>query len=149
MSLRVMSTVSVGFQPIEYEPNKSGGFDFKEWELLELSCVAVPCDSGAITVARSMHGKSGRVLNGKNALERSLGKSTEAHEAACEQLEKADRHRHRGKPDEVAALWASLRFDEATDRRGGKRGVSSGGDFNADQWLRLVLRKQRHWLSAC
>ncbi len=50
----VMKSVSVGFNPIEYDVNKDGGCDFKEWELLELSCVAVPCDPGAIVTARAV-----------------------------------------------------------------------------------------------
>lgn len=50
----VMKSVSVGFNPIEYEPNKGGGYDFKQWELLELSCVSVPCDAGAVVTARAL-----------------------------------------------------------------------------------------------
>ncbi len=52
----VMNTVSVGFKPIAFEPNKAGGIDFQEWELLELSCVAVPCDPQAVVTARSLEG---------------------------------------------------------------------------------------------
>jgi len=50
----VMKSVSVGFAPIEYDVNKDGGCDFKQWELLELSCVAVPCDPAAVVTARSL-----------------------------------------------------------------------------------------------
>ncbi len=50
----VMKSVSVGFNPIEYDVNKNGGYDFKQWELLELSCVAVPCDPGAVVTARTL-----------------------------------------------------------------------------------------------
>ena len=50
----VMNTVSVGFKPIEYEPNEAGGYDFLKWELLELSCVAVPCDPGAVVTQRAL-----------------------------------------------------------------------------------------------
>lgn len=54
----VMKAVSVGFQPIESEPNKDGGELFKQWELLELSCVSVPCDPGAIVTARALPAKA-------------------------------------------------------------------------------------------
>jgi hypothetical protein len=54
----VLKTVSVGFQPIDSAPNKDGGELFKEWELLELSCVSVPCDPGALTIARSLETKT-------------------------------------------------------------------------------------------
>ena len=57
----VMNTVSVGFKPIEYEDNKAGGVDFLKWELLELSCVAVPCDPNAVVTARSLDGAKPQV----------------------------------------------------------------------------------------
>jgi HK97 family phage prohead protease len=49
----VLKTVSVGFTPLEFEPIKGGGLLFQKWELMELSCVAVPCDPGAVVTARS------------------------------------------------------------------------------------------------
>ena len=52
----VLNAVSVGFKPIEYQDNKAGGVDFLQWELLELSCVAVPCDPNAIVTARALPG---------------------------------------------------------------------------------------------
>jgi HK97 family phage prohead protease len=58
----VMKTVSVGFKPIEYEPIKGaegGGCLFKRWELMELSCVTVPCDADALVVARSIVNRTG------------------------------------------------------------------------------------------
>ncbi|MEJ0093393.1 MAG: hypothetical protein WDN46_08140 [Methylocella sp.] len=64
----VMKTVSVGFREIAAEPIKGGGWLYKEWELMELSCVAVPCDPGAVVTARSLPGdrcnwKCGASLN--------------------------------------------------------------------------------------
>ncbi len=64
----VMKTVSVGFREIVGEPIKGGGWLYKEWELMELSCVAVPCDPGAVVTARSLPGgdsnwKCGASLN--------------------------------------------------------------------------------------
>ena len=49
----VLRTVSVGFDPIEMEPIEDGGIRYKKWELLELSCVSVPANPNAVTIARS------------------------------------------------------------------------------------------------
>lgn len=38
---------SVGFTPIDYIPNKSSGYTYNKQELLEYSCVAVPCNPRA------------------------------------------------------------------------------------------------------
>ncbi|MCR3759158.1 HK97 family phage prohead protease [Clostridium felsineum] len=43
-----MNASSIGFNPIKYEPNDNGGYDYTEWELLELSLVAVPCNPNAV-----------------------------------------------------------------------------------------------------
>jgi len=48
----VLRAVSVGFDPIEAIPNKAGGITYERWELMELSCTAVPCDAGAIVIGR-------------------------------------------------------------------------------------------------
>jgi len=50
----VLRAFSVGFNPIEYKPNKSGGYDYNKWELMEVSLVAVPANPGAVVVARSL-----------------------------------------------------------------------------------------------
>ena len=39
---------SIGFNPIEYEPNDLGGFRFLKWELIEISKVELPCNPHAI-----------------------------------------------------------------------------------------------------
>ena len=49
----VLRAVSVGFDPIEFKPNKSGGYDYDKWELVELSLVAVPANPGARIIARA------------------------------------------------------------------------------------------------
>ena len=49
----VLRAVSVGFDPIEYEPNKAGGLNYNKWELMELSLVAVPANPGARIIARA------------------------------------------------------------------------------------------------
>lgn len=45
---KYMNASSIGFIPVKYKPNDQGGYDFTEWELLELSLVAVPCNPNAI-----------------------------------------------------------------------------------------------------
>lgn len=56
----IVTTLSVGFNPIDGEPldprNPGGGQRFTDWELLELSFVSVPADTGAIVTARSIDG---------------------------------------------------------------------------------------------
>jgi hypothetical protein len=53
----VLRTVSVGFNALDCEPIEKGGYLYRKWELLELSCVAVPCDPGAVVTARSAFGE--------------------------------------------------------------------------------------------
>lgn len=67
-------SVSVGFNPIKATPIKGGGYTYEKWELLELSCVVIPCNPEAQVVQRQMHGRSGRVLNSENH-----AKLTQAH----------------------------------------------------------------------
>ena len=52
---RVLKAVSVGFQPIEAEPRKSGGgYDFIKSALHEVSVVAVPANPNALAVAKAL-----------------------------------------------------------------------------------------------
>lgn len=44
--------VSVGFRPLESRPIKSG-YEFLKNELLEISCVATPCNQNALVFAKS------------------------------------------------------------------------------------------------
>jgi hypothetical protein len=39
---------SIGFRPIEWEPNEHGGFTFKRWELIEVSKVELPANPMAV-----------------------------------------------------------------------------------------------------
>ncbi|AGK96796.1 HK97 family phage prohead protease [Clostridium pasteurianum] len=41
---KFMNASSVGFIPLESEPNSQGGYTYKKIELLELSMVAIPCN---------------------------------------------------------------------------------------------------------
>jgi HK97 family phage prohead protease len=50
----VISTVSIGYEPIEAEPIKGGGYRISSWELLELSLVSVPCNPEAVVTQRSL-----------------------------------------------------------------------------------------------
>lgn len=48
---RVIKAVSVGFQSVEAEPRKGGGFEFIKSTLHEVSVVAVPANPNALAVA--------------------------------------------------------------------------------------------------
>lgn len=48
-----MNASSVGFNSIKSKPNNYGGYDYLEWELLELSLVSIPCNQNAIQHALS------------------------------------------------------------------------------------------------
>lgn len=39
---------SIGFRPIEWEPNDQGGFTFTKWELIEVSKVELPANPQAV-----------------------------------------------------------------------------------------------------
>lgn len=42
---------SIGFIPLEWTRNETGGMTVSKWELLELSCVPVPCNAAALSKA--------------------------------------------------------------------------------------------------
>jgi HK97 family phage prohead protease len=44
-------TASIGFRPIEVQPNEFGGHDFTAWELLEWSLVPIPANADALRLA--------------------------------------------------------------------------------------------------
>ena len=46
--------ISVGFDPIEWEPIKGGGVRYTKWELLEISLVAIACNPSATVIERAM-----------------------------------------------------------------------------------------------
>jgi HK97 family phage prohead protease len=50
----ILNAASIGFQPIEFEPIKDGGYRYTKWELMEISLVAVPCNPEALVVGRSL-----------------------------------------------------------------------------------------------
>jgi hypothetical protein len=50
----VIKSVSVGFDPLEAVPIKGGGFEYKAWELMEISVLGgVPCNPNAVIIARA------------------------------------------------------------------------------------------------
>jgi HK97 family phage prohead protease len=49
----IIRAASVGFEGIETEPIKGGGIKYNKWRLLEISLVSVPCNPGALVIARS------------------------------------------------------------------------------------------------
>lgn len=68
----VLRAVSVGFDPIESQPNKSGGFDYLKWELMELSLVAVPANPAARIIARSFAPEGEKAVDWKVGASRNL-----------------------------------------------------------------------------
>lgn len=46
-----VNTASIGFNPVSWEENDAGGFDFTEWELLEWSLVPIPANQEALRLA--------------------------------------------------------------------------------------------------
>ena len=48
-----IKTASIGFNPVDYEQNDKGGYDYKTWEMLEWSLVPIPMNAEACRVAKS------------------------------------------------------------------------------------------------
>ena len=70
-----LNTVSIGFQPIEWEAtNKSwpGGIDFKKQELLEISVVPVPANPNALVQAKAAGIDINRLRGGGDGARRAL-----------------------------------------------------------------------------
>src|ERR1700722_6873259 len=61
----VLRAVSVGFDPIEYAPNKAGGYDYNKWEFMQLSLVAGPANPRARIIARALETKDAPALTAK------------------------------------------------------------------------------------
>jgi HK97 family phage prohead protease len=59
----ILSAVSVGFLPIEWEPIRNGGVRYTDWELLELSLVSVPANPSALVTERRLSAPLGRRVN--------------------------------------------------------------------------------------
>jgi len=55
MKSGVLSAVSPGFIIMESSPLKGGGLHIKKWQLLEISCCAVPANAEAIVTERSLN----------------------------------------------------------------------------------------------
>tara|TARA_R110000868_G_scaffold90497_1_gene251156 strand:+ start:46 stop:624 length:579 start_codon:yes stop_codon:yes gene_type:complete len=59
---KILKSVSVGFQPIEATPRKSGGYDFTKSALHEVSVVAVPANPNAVAVAKALSPEVAKLL---------------------------------------------------------------------------------------
>lgn len=57
-----MSSSSIGFIPIEYSPNDSGGYTYTKIQLLEISLVTVPCQQNANILRAFKDGKISKAL---------------------------------------------------------------------------------------
>lgn len=51
LQYNLVRAVSIGFNVLKYEVMKTGGWDIKEWEWLELSLVTIPMNDEAILTA--------------------------------------------------------------------------------------------------
>ena len=49
----IVSAVSVGFIPLDWEPISGAGYRYTSWELIELSVVSVPANQSALITERS------------------------------------------------------------------------------------------------
>jgi HK97 family phage prohead protease len=71
-----LNTVSVGFQPIEWEATKDksrpGGIDFKKQELLEISVAPVPANANALVQAKAAGIDIDRLRGGGDGARRAL-----------------------------------------------------------------------------
>jgi HK97 family phage prohead protease len=68
----VLTAVSIGFEPLEWEPIKAGGVRYTKWALLELSSVAVPANPNAVTIERSIAAASATKQSWKVGASRNL-----------------------------------------------------------------------------
>jgi len=53
----IIKAVSVGFQPLEANPRKGGGYDYIKSTLHEVSLVAVPANQNALAIAKAINPK--------------------------------------------------------------------------------------------
>lgn len=82
------SDVSVGFDPIETEPIRGGGFKFTSWELLEISCVVTGCNPDAQVLSKATTSQRTRIkaLLARVAAASHDSSSPESRAAAVERL---------------------------------------------------------------
>ncbi len=60
-------TASIGFRPIEMQPNEYGGNDITAWELLEWSLVPIPANQDALRLAAKAFDMAGEPVQAKDA----------------------------------------------------------------------------------
>ena len=107
---QVMNTVSPGFREIEVAPLPGGGMHIKRWELLEISCVAVPAQPDAVVIGRSLAQANWKVGASRN-LPIGAGDAWNADVAAKSIFEKCEFEG--GDPDTSFARKGFLIYDAA------------------------------------
>ena len=60
---RILKSVSVGFQPVEAKPLKSGGYEFITQKLHECSLVAVPANANALAIAKNLGADPAKIFS--------------------------------------------------------------------------------------
>jgi HK97 family phage prohead protease len=79
---RIIKSVSVGFQPVDAKPLKSGGYEFISQKLHECSLVAVPANANALAIAKSFGADASKVFS-----------VTEDQEAVSDEVRKLKKYR--------------------------------------------------------
>ena len=64
----IINAASVGFDPVEKEPLRGGGWRYTKWKLLEISLVSVPANPAATTIERSMPAQQRHRGNGMHQM---------------------------------------------------------------------------------
>ena len=63
------NAASIGFMPLEAQPNENGGYIYNKWELYEYSLVLVPDNAEALTIMRSKGFDPDKIIEEQNAFE--------------------------------------------------------------------------------
>lgn len=56
----IINAASVGFEPLEFEPIKDGGYRYTKWKLMEISLVSVPANPNAVVIGRAAPHQPGK-----------------------------------------------------------------------------------------
>ena len=104
-----MNASSIGFNSIKSHPNDRGGYDYLEWELLEISLVSVPCNQNALQVSGKGITKSmlailnGGLNGGGTQVEKeTIETEEEVKEVETEEVEEEETETEETEEEEVA-----------------------------------------------